>query len=80
MVLAYRPAIFEEILDFILSSPSPEEIIPFKSSKILETRLLELLTKSKQESLTRNGQNELESFLQLNHFMHLLKLRACKKT
>jgi len=79
MVLAYPPSIFSEILDFMVSSPSPEDIIAFKPSPELEKRLTELLTKNKQDDLLDDERQELESFLQLNHFMNMLKIRARKK-
>lgn len=79
MVLAYPPAIFSEIMDFIVSSPSPKDIIAFKPSPQLEARLTELLMKNKQGNLTSDEQEELDAFLQLNHFMNMLKIRARKK-
>lgn len=79
MVLAYPPSIFSEILDFMVSSPSPEDIIAFKPSLELEARLTELLTKNKQDALIDEEQEELESFLQLNHFVNMLKIRARRK-
>lgn len=79
MVLAYPPAIFAEILDFMVSSPTPEDIIAFKPSPNLEDRLTKLLTKNKQDSLTDDEHKELEAFLQLNHFMNMLKIRARQK-
>lgn len=79
MVLAYPPAIFSEVLDFIVSSPSPEEIISFKPSANLEAQLEQLLTKNKQNQLTIDEREELDSFLQLNHFMNMLKIRARQK-
>lgn len=79
MVLAYPPAIFAEILDFMVSSPTPEDIIAFKPSVELDDRLTELLMKNKQDTLTDDEQKELEAFLQLNHFMNMLKIRARQK-
>lgn len=79
MLLAYPPAIFSEILDFIVSSPSPEEIVAFKPSTALEDRLDTLLAKNKQEQLSADEREELNSFLQLNHFMNMLKIRARQK-
>lgn len=79
MVLAYPPAIFSEILDFMVSSPSPEAIIAFKPSAQLEARLTELLTLNKQDALTDDEREELDAFLELNHFMNMLKIRARQK-
>jgi len=79
MVLAYPPEQFAEILDFIVSAPSPEAIIAFKPSAHMEARLAELMHKNKQETLTDDERQELEGFLQLNHLVNMLKIRARKK-
>lgn len=79
MVLAYPPDKFAEILDFMVSSPSPQAIIAFKPSPQMEARLTELLHKNKQAALSEDERQELEAFLQLNHFVNMLKIRARKK-
>lgn len=79
MVIAYPPALFSEILDFLVNSPTPEDILAFKPSDELEERLSHLMTKNKQDALTDDERNELESFLQVNHFVNMLKIRARKK-
>ena len=79
MVLAYPPEQFAEILDFMVSAPSPEEIIAFKPSPQMEARLSELLNKNKQDALNADERQELDAFLQLNHFVNMLKIRARKK-
>ena len=78
-MLAYPHPIFSEMLDFMVTSPSPEDIIAFKPSASLEARLAELMLKNKQETLTPVEQHELDGFLQLNHFMNMLKIRARQK-
>jgi hypothetical protein len=79
MVLAYPLDKFAEILDFMVSTPSPEAIIAFKPSAQMEARLTELMGKNKQETLSDDERQELDAFLQLNHFINMLKIRARKK-
>ncbi len=79
MAIAYPPAIFSEILDFLVESPTPEDIIAFAPSAGLEERLSLLMAKNKQDVLSEDEASELESFLQLNHFVNMLKIRARKK-
>lgn len=80
MVLAYPPPDkFAEILDFMVSAPSPEEIVAFKPSPQMEARLAELMAKNKQDALSDDERHELEAFLQLNHFVNMLKIRARRK-
>lgn len=76
MVLAYPPDIFGEIMDFMVSSPSPEAIIAFKPSPEMEARLAALMAKNQQDTLTDDERAELDAFLQLNHFVNMLKIHA----
>jgi hypothetical protein len=79
MVLAYPPDKFAEILDFMVSSPSPEAIIAFKPSAQMEIRMTQLMSHNKQDILSDEDRDELEALLQLNHFVNMLKIRARKK-
>ena len=79
MAIAYPPAMFSEVLDFLVTSPTPEDILAFKPSSELEERLSALVRKNKQDSLSEDEEQELEAFLQLNHFVNMLKIRARKK-
>ncbi|MGB7340109.1 MAG: hypothetical protein WBC91_14530 [Phototrophicaceae bacterium] len=79
MVIAYPPAMFSEVLDFLVTSPTPDDILAFKPSQEQENQFEALMTKNKQSTLTKTEQDELESFLQLNHFVNMLKIRARQK-
>ncbi len=79
MAVAQPNTLFSEIIDFIASTPTPEDIIAFKPSDRLEQRLSDLLERNRQDSLTAEGQAELDEFLRMNHFMNLLKIRAREK-
>jgi hypothetical protein len=78
MVVAYPPEQFGEILDFMVSSPSPEAIIAFKPSPQMEARLATLMRKNQLDTITEDERHELDAFLQLNHFVNMLKIRARK--
>jgi hypothetical protein len=71
--------LFDEVLDFLVSSPTPEEIVAFKPSDTLQARASELLERNRSGSLTREDQSELDEFSYLNHLMSMLKIRARKK-
>lgn len=68
--------IFTEILDFLISGPSPERIIAFKISASAQTRLEYLLDKNRETGLTSIENAELDAFEQINHLMMLLKAHA----
>jgi hypothetical protein len=67
---------YTEVLDFLMTSPGPQEIVAFKISPATQTRLGELLEKNREEELTDLEQAELDAFEQIEHVMVLLKARA----
>lgn len=73
------PTLFNEILDFLISSPTPEQIIGFQTSKALNNRLNDLLDRNNDGRITAEERVELNEFLQIGHFMNMLKIRARKK-
>jgi hypothetical protein len=70
------PAVYQEVLDFLIKRPTPEEIITFKVSPQAQTRLQELLEKNCSGSLSSMEVAELDVYEQLEHMMILLKARA----
>ncbi|MDM9383489.1 hypothetical protein QUB80_22640 [Chlorogloeopsis sp. ULAP01] len=73
------PEIYQEVLDFLLKRPTPEEIIAFKVSEQAQRRLQALLEKNRSGSLTSMEIAELDVYEQLEHLMILLKARATAK-
>jgi hypothetical protein len=68
--------VFEDLLNLLVSRPTPEKIIAFKVSPSVQTRLDELLDKNREEGLTTEERAELEAYEQLNALVVLLKARA----
>lgn len=79
MALASAPTLFDEILDFLASTPTPEAIIAFHPSSALQARASELLEKNRSGSLSSEERAELDEFERMNHFMSMLKIRARQK-
>ncbi|PAX58304.1 hypothetical protein [Brunnivagina elsteri] len=73
------PAVYQEVLDFLIKRPTPEEIIAFKVSSQAQTRLSELLEKNRSTTLSSMELAELDIYEQLEHMMILLKARAFKR-
>ncbi len=69
-------AVYQEVLDFLIKRPTPEEIITFKVSPLAQTRLQELLEKNRSATLSPMELAELDVYEQLEHMMILLKARA----
>ncbi|PAX45847.1 hypothetical protein [Brunnivagina elsteri] len=73
------PAVYQEVLDFLIKRPTPEEIIAFKVSAQAQKRLSELLEKNRSATLSSMELAELDVYEQLEHMMILLKARAFKR-
>lgn len=70
------PAVYTEVLDFLLQRPTPAEIIDFKVSPQIQERLQTLLSKNREATLISEEVAELDVYEQLEHLMILLKTRA----
>lgn len=68
--------VYEEMMDFLASGPTPEQIIAHKASRSLQRRLEALLDKQREEGLTQEETAEMNAFDQVNDVMSSLKLRA----
>ena len=79
MAFAPTDTFFDEILDFLASTPTPERIIAFEPPDALQQRLSDLLAKNRSDQLTESEKVELDEFLRMNRFMSRLKLKARQK-
>ena len=66
----------DEVLDFLLSSPTPEDMLALRPSAEAQERLRYLLDGNRQGTLNDAERGELEVSLQLEHFVRQLKIRA----
>jgi hypothetical protein len=71
--------LFDEILDLLASTPTPEQIVAFQPPEALQQRLSDLLAKNRDGQLVADEQAELDEFLRMNRFMSRLKLKARQK-
>jgi hypothetical protein len=70
------PAVYQEVLDFLIESPIPQDIVNFKVSQQAQIRLQILLDKNRESTLNEMEIAELDVYEQLEHLMILLKARA----
>ena len=70
------PPVYQEIMDFLTTSPTPEALIAFKISEAAQERLEDLLDKHREATLTPDERVELETYRQLNHLVIRLQARA----
>lgn len=71
--------IFNEVLDFLASAPTPDQIIAFTPSEALQVRARYLLDANRGGTLTAEERTELDEFARMNHFVSMLKIRARQK-
>lgn len=65
-----------EILDFLASTPTPQDIIAYQPSQSLEERSHYLHERNRHDVLTDTERAEFEELRRINHFMNQLKARA----
>lgn len=66
----------DAILNLLASRPSPEAILAIRPSDEIQARFSNLLAQSKDGSISRNGEAELERYLMLEHLVRLAKAQA----
>jgi hypothetical protein len=70
---------YEEILDFITSSPALEQIVNFDLSSEAQKRIAHLEAQEEDGQLSKDEQDELREFRRAADFMHQLMLRAQRR-
>ena len=70
--------ITDEVLSFLVSAPTPEQIITFHASEAAQERLRLLLDGNRNGTLTERERAELDEMNQIDHFFTLIKARAMK--
>jgi hypothetical protein len=76
---ATHAPIFAEIYEFLVSSPTPEQIIAFQPSEAMQRRVRELLAANRENRLSPDDRAELDQFETINHFISMLKIYARKR-
>jgi hypothetical protein len=71
-------SIRDEVLSFLLTSPTPQQIATFHASDRAQERLRYLLEANRAGKLTDAERAELDEASHLNHFITLLKAKARK--
>jgi hypothetical protein len=69
-------AIYDEIIELIARGTTPQSVINFHLSDTAQNRLEDLIYNSKNNELTQEEKQELDSYLMLEHIMTLAKAKA----
>lgn len=65
-----------DLLEFLASLPTPEEIIALRPSDALQTRISALLEKNRTERLTDAEEQEWDQYQYLEHLVRMAKAKA----
>ena len=68
-----------EVLEFLVTLPSPEEIIALRPSKTLQAEIDNLLEKNKTIGLTSQEEEKWEQYQYLEHLVRMAKGKAYLK-
>lgn len=74
-----RVSVWDEVDEFLTSTPTPEQILAFRPSEAAQMRLRTLLEANREGTLTPDEQAELDQHLALDMFMSRLKAKALMK-
>lgn len=67
---------YQYILAFLVSQPSPAEVMHFGPTAAMQERVGELLAKNRIGTLTIGESAELDEYIRINHLITMLKARA----
>jgi hypothetical protein len=65
-----------EVLEFLATLPSPEEIITLRPSEALQAQISDLLEKSKTQGLTTTEEQIWQQYQYLEHLVRVAKAQA----
>lgn len=74
-----RSTVWDEVDDFLTSTPTPRDIIDFQLSAIAQERFRRLIQLSQEGRLTPDERIELYEHMAVESFLKRLKLRAAAK-
>ncbi len=72
-------AIYDEIADFLASSPSAEQITAFRLSESSEQIISDLLEANRTRGLTPDERHALDEYTRIERLMQAVKVRAFAK-
>jgi hypothetical protein len=71
---------YDEIVNFFTAGTTPEAVVAFRPSDEATRRVVELVAKSKDGTVSTEEQSELDDYLQLEYILILSKARARQHT
>ena len=76
---AFPARLYREILGFLASNPTPEDILAFQPNPEIQTRLRLLLDRNAAGTIVPNEISELDEYEEIEHLMIMLKKKSLKQ-
>lgn len=70
--------VYDELLDYLVSKATPDEILAFRPSPQAQARADELTERNKDETLTADERAELAQMMELDALISVLKAKALR--
>lgn len=67
---------FDELTDFLATSPTPDEILAYKFSDDLQARLIDLMERNREDELLPGEKEELFDIIRADDIIRLLKIKT----
>jgi hypothetical protein len=67
---------YDEVMDFLISGPSIEEIVKFQLSDAARQRAQSLLAQEREAEVTADEAKELDFYVELGDFLGILRAKA----
>jgi len=71
--------VWDEVLDFLVTQPTLQQIGDFHASEVVDERVGYLLDRNRQGILTAEEKAEMEELRRVNHFAIQLRSRTYRK-
>jgi hypothetical protein len=76
---AYSLPFYEQVLEFLASGPSSQEIVAYRPSKAAQTRFSRLLDANRERPLSAQEEEELDHYVAMDRMLSLLKAKAASR-
>ncbi len=76
MATARTSTFMNETLNFLASTPTPQDIVAYRPPDALKARSHHLHERNRKDALTDAERMEFDELRRMNHFMNQLKIRA----
>jgi hypothetical protein len=65
--------VYRYVLDFLISNPTPQQLLEFRPTAAMQARLQELVDKSRSGNVTLSEKQELDEYDRIEHLLVMLK-------